>query len=174
MKSFHSSLPLSIHVFSLPTSTQANKEGRFDDAKALYTKMNEVDNESLRLACEAVSESPASPSLTPSLPAFRGPRWSELVGRGNYINGTTAELRDRAKGAILGSLLGDASASGVQWIYNLDDLKRIDTEMRGGTGDITFMDPPQSSYLPPPVYKRGDLSPYGEQVCTCAYVFSTF
>lgn len=140
-----------------------NKESKFEEAKTVYGRMNELDYESLRLCCEAIAVR-VDQQNRPTHTVEKGPTWAELYNRGTWANAASpAEIKDRAKGAILGSLLGDSAASGVQWIYNLDELTRIDQEVRGGSGDLTFMSPSRSPFLPAEVYGPGDLSPYGEQ-----------
>ena len=34
-------------------------------------------------------------------------------------------LRDRARDAILGAFVGDAAATGLHWIYDVDEVERL-------------------------------------------------
>ena len=49
-------------------------------------------------------------------------------------------MRDRARNAILGALVGDAAATGLHWIYDTDEVRR-----RGGTTP-EFQPPAQNPY----------------------------
>lgn len=85
----------------------------------------------------------------------------------------------RAAGAVLGCVVGDAAAMGVQWIYSLEKLEELLVARLGrsnasggllraqdaegsfqvGAG-LEFFEPPQSPFLPG--YTTGRHSPYGE------------
>lgn len=76
-------------------------------------------------------------------------------------------MKRRARGAILGAMVGDRAAMGVHWVYNPQDLDRLLQERRKKTDDdddddigLEFYDPPQSPYFS---YASGRASPYGEQ-----------
>jgi ADP-ribosylglycohydrolase len=62
------------------------------------------------------------------------------------------DTRERARGAILGALVGDAAAMGLHWIYDMDEVRR-----RGSSAP---------EFQPPGQYharrRPGDLTHYGD------------
>lgn len=121
-----------------------------------------MDQEALNLVVDAVlgQVSKDAPNSTPK-PA-PSVSWSNLASQATKVNGSAADLRSRAAGAILGGLTADAAAMGIQWIYDGKVLDDLDAK-RGGSGALDFYEPPQSPFLPASSYRTGNLTPYGEQ-----------
>ncbi len=95
-----------------------------------------------------------------------------VPGWGSSSTGAGA-FRARARGAVVGSLVADAAAMGVHWVYDLDVLQALADERsashrQASTSTSTstpevgleFTDPPRSPFYR---YASGRNSPYGEQ-----------
>jgi len=70
----------------------------------------------------------------------------------------TLTVKDRAIGAIVGSLVADAATMPVHWIYDLNKLNQI---LGASISTPEFFDPPSCPYYQ---YELGRNTPYGEGV----------
>lgn len=119
-----------------------NKEGRFDEAKAAYAEMRRLDAAALEAARELASAEGGAVTtqqqqrareetdVDTQQRAFYGklhtpPPW-------NAIGQVTGSLsaRQRAAGAVMGCIVGDAAATPVQWMYDVAALQALLSELR--------------------------------------------
>ena len=68
-----------------------------------------------------------------------------------------ADVRVRARAALLGSLVADAATMPLHWIYEHPELDSLLHE-RGQAETPEFYNPPANKYYS---YELGHLSPYG-------------
>lgn len=73
----------------------------------------------------------------------------------------SARVRARCIGSIVGAVVADAAAMGVQWIYDPVQLRQLhEARLKAGHPGLDFHQPPASPHFD---YETGRNSPYGEQ-----------
>ena len=73
---------------------------------------------------------------------------------------TSISRKDRAKGSIIGAIIGDALGLGPHWYYDLDELKA-----EYGEWIDTYMPVKENPRFPDVWKSRKDLKPGDEAVC---------
>lgn len=125
-----------------------NKEGKYEDAKITYKEMYAVEDETLRQAAavgiaratagrrgerSGKDEGHESCNTLQPLPPFRRRQTQREKGRSREKEEEEVAQEDkeeeqivsRALGAVLGSVVGDAAAMGIHWIYAPEELQRL-------------------------------------------------
>ena len=103
------------------------------------------------------SSSPASFSSSQSSKLSSGDKGSSRSRTPQALD----SVRARCVGAIVGAIVADAAAMGVQWIYDPEELERRHAAcLAAGHLGLDFHDPPASPHFD---YESGRNSPYGEQ-----------
>lgn len=162
-----------------------NVERDFAGSVAEYKKMQRLDDEALALHMRE----PQPHDLQQHAQLF--PAYCSLAPAAAAAPTAPAHARQRALGAVLGALVADAAACGVQWVYNPEHLQALAASRPGGqtrrapccsqrgcwrlrtwpslpalrTAGLEFMQPPASPFFE---YACGRASPYGEQTAVLA------
>lgn len=134
-----------------------NKEGRFEEAKAMYARYQEAQGK----ADEAVDRLGASVQHASSPPSAFAPdavlALPSLSALPPSAGGADA-VRRRMAGAIAGAALADAASMPLHWIYDVPKLTAL-----VGDKDPAFFDPPSCPFY---AYDAGRNTPYGDQAFT--------
>lgn len=146
---------------------ELNKQGRVGEATVVYKQMAALDDRALGLQLAR----PRRPSAAASVEHQRafpdycslqqpGATWVQAAEQRSASGAplSAAQLRSRALSAVLGALLADAAACGVQWVYDTPHLAQL--AATSSSGHLDFFDPPQCPFFD---YPPGSPSPYGQQ-----------
>ncbi|EDQ86251.1 uncharacterized protein MONBRDRAFT_11161 [Monosiga brevicollis MX1] len=144
-----------------------NKLQQFAASKTAYKQFRARDDDAIALALEianlAAQTRGTGKDQEDALLAARGfcARPQPYASLPNVTEEEQASLRQRLLGAVLGAVVGDAAATGVQWVYDPDELAGYEARVQaqGGVG-LEYLDPPANAHFE---YEVGRNSPYGEQ-----------